>query len=269
MIRARVTRSSNGRNAIHPAVIVVHGFKGFLSWGFFPELHARLARSGIAAVAINLSGSGVGEDLESFTEDSAFESSTPSRDVEDVACVRALLDRGGLAGVDPARLGLLGHSRGGGTILLHAAERSDYRAIVTWAAVSRTLRYPRAVIERWKEQGVIEIPNLRTGKIHRLGSDWLEDAERNREALDILAACRKLQTPTLLVHGTADESVPFTEAQELAAALPSRTGRLFAIPGAGHTFGATHPFQGISAELERVLDSSVNFLSEKLSSSGP
>lgn len=269
MIRARITRPANGRGAFDPGVIVVHGFKGFLSWGFFPELHARLARSGIAAIAINLSGSGVGEDLESFTEDSAFESSTPSRDVEDVACVRAFLDRGGIARLDTARLALLGHSRGGGTVLLHAAERGDYRAVVTWAAVSRTLRFPRAVIERWKEQGVIEIPNLRTGKVHRLGIDWLEDAERNREALDILAACRKLQTPTLLIHGTDDESVPFIEAQELAAALPPCTCRLLAIPGTGHTFGASHPLQGISPELERVLDSSVNFLSERLSPVAP
>ena len=43
-----------------PSVLVVHGFKGFLRWGFFPELQRRIATRGMAAVAFNLSGSGYG-----------------------------------------------------------------------------------------------------------------------------------------------------------------------------------------------------------------
>ena len=138
VIRGRVTRA-HGLGAPLPAVIVVHGFKGFLRWGFFPELQRRIAESGMISVAVNLSGSGVGEDLENFTEDEAFFRTTASRDVEDLERVRAHLERPGgdeLAGIDTSRLALFGHSRGGGTVLLHAERAGDYRAVVTWASVS-------------------------------------------------------------------------------------------------------------------------------------
>ena len=51
-----------------PHVVLVHGFKGFYKWGFFPELAGRIAAAGMVAVRVNLSGCGVGPDLESFSE---------------------------------------------------------------------------------------------------------------------------------------------------------------------------------------------------------
>ena len=45
-----------------PAVLVVHGFKGFKDWGMFPPFSERLARAGFAAVTPSLSGSGVDGD---------------------------------------------------------------------------------------------------------------------------------------------------------------------------------------------------------------
>ena len=39
------------------AVVVVHGFKGFKDWGFFPYLCQRMAAAGHAVVSFNLSGS--------------------------------------------------------------------------------------------------------------------------------------------------------------------------------------------------------------------
>src|SRR5512143_489800 len=44
-----------------PAVLIVHGFKGFKDWGMFPPLADRVARAGFTAVSFNLSGSGVDE----------------------------------------------------------------------------------------------------------------------------------------------------------------------------------------------------------------
>ena len=51
---------------------MLHGFKGFTRWGFFPELSRRIAESGMVAVRFNMSGSGVGSDPESFSEPDAF-----------------------------------------------------------------------------------------------------------------------------------------------------------------------------------------------------
>src|SRR5262245_29396147 len=42
-----------------PAVVVCHGFKGFMEWGFFPYVASLLAERGFAAVRFNLSGAGM------------------------------------------------------------------------------------------------------------------------------------------------------------------------------------------------------------------
>ncbi len=116
VIRVRVEGPSGYREAGRalPHVLVVHGFKGFMHWGFFPELSRRVAQAELVAVSLNVSGSGIGEDLVSFTEDEAFAENTYSRELEDVARVCAWVRSGELAAVDPGRAGLFGHSRGGG-----------------------------------------------------------------------------------------------------------------------------------------------------------
>ena len=39
-----------------PTVVICHGFKGFMEWGFFPALATLLAERGFVAVRVNLSG---------------------------------------------------------------------------------------------------------------------------------------------------------------------------------------------------------------------
>ncbi len=52
-----------------PAVVICHGFKGFMDWGFFPYLAELLADRGFVAIRFNLSGSGMkpGDELVSFS----------------------------------------------------------------------------------------------------------------------------------------------------------------------------------------------------------
>jgi len=260
MIRVVTTRCEDASISL-PTVLVVHGFKGFLRWGFFPELQDRLARAGYLAVAVNLSGSGVGEDLETFDEDQAFFDSTPSRDVEDLERVLAAIHAGQIRGARADSLAIIGHSRGGGSALLHAERSGAYRAVVTWASVAETNRFDRPSIERWRRDGLLEVMNSRIGKKHRMGLGWLEDAEQNAAALDIIAACRRSRTPSLLIHGDADQAVPHMDMERLHAAFKPGLAQSLLIPGAGHTFGAVHPWQGSTPQLEQALQSTLAFLS--------
>ncbi len=252
------------RDAPLPAVIVVHGFKGFMDWGFFPELSRRIARHDMVAISFNMSGSGIGEDLESFTDEAAFEHNTPTRELEDLDAVRGFLGSGALPWVDASRLGIFGHSLGGGIALLHAAEHGDLRALVTWSAISRIDRHGAEMLDAWRRDGFLPIPNTRTGQTHRLGLGWLEDIEARREELDIVAACRRLRTSALLVQGTDDESVAPAEAETLLAAIPSGVARFLAVAGAGHTFGATHPLEAVPDALGSALDATIRHLDEHL-----
>jgi len=244
-------------------VLVMHGFKGFMHWGFFPELSRRIAEAGLVAVSLNVSGSGIGEALQNFTEEEAFAHNTYSKDLEDLELVRAHV-LSGLGCVARGRLGAFGHSRGGGMVLLHAARHGDYKALVTWAAIDEVDRFDAAAKAEWRERGYTLIHNARTGQDHRLDLDVLEDVEAYRSELDILAACSRIDAPTLVVHGTADPAVEFAAGERIAAAMPAAAARLMAIEGAAHTFGATHPQGAVGEELDGVLTATVAHFREHL-----
>lgn len=263
-ILGRLAYPSGAEDARAPLawVLVLHGFKGFMDWGFYPELTRRLVARGLAVVRFNFSGSGVGDDPQAFTEGEAFFANTPSRELDDAERVRAFLDGGAVPWIDPRRGTLLGHSLGGAVGLIHAARRGDYRAFVGWASCASFRRFPREVEALWRRQGFVEIPNLRTKEVHRLGLGWLDDIEQNPRALDVVAAARRLTAPALFLHGSADEAVPLAEGTELHAACTSGVARLEVLGGANHTFWAAHPLAEVSPSLERVLQASTDFLVE-------
>jgi len=242
-----------------PPVLIVHGFKGFKDWGFMPLLAERLAGAGFPACRFNLSGSGLGEDSERFSEPARFEHNTYSREQRDIAHVLDALAAGELPGLTaPApRLGLLGHSRGGGGAILAAARDARVAALVTWAAIARVDRYDAATVAAWRRQGFLRVENARTGDVFALSPDLLDDIAAHAAALDILAAAGRLRIPALVVHGEEDESVPIAEGAAIAAALGTR-GRFLRVAGTGHTFGATHPMPAaLPAALETALAATV------------
>jgi dienelactone hydrolase len=260
VVRGRVVRPKAAGDAALPWVGVLHGFKGFMDWGFFPLLAERLAQAGVAAVAFNTSGSGVGEDLESFSEPEAFRRGTLSRQLEDVEHVRALARSGELGPLDPARAGLFGHSRGGGVALVHAAEAGDYRALVTWAALDDFDRWDEPTKAAWRRAGVLGVLNARTGQELPLGLEVLEDFEAQRERFDVLAACRRLRAPVLALHGAADEAVDPACLGRIAAALPADSGsRTRLVAGQGHTLGAVHALEAAPPALEQALEETVEW----------
>jgi dienelactone hydrolase len=247
-----------GRAAPRPAVVVVHGFKGFKDWGMFPPLAERLARAGFTAVAYNASGSGV-DDTGAFVWPERFGRNTFSAELADLSAVVDALARGELDTAPATSLGLLGHSRGGGTAILQAARDPRVRALVTWAAISTVDRWTDpAELTHWREQGRLDVVNARTGEVLPLYTAVLEDVEGHRDReLNIAAAAAAVRVPWLLVHGGADTSVSPAEADRLAAAAQPGVVRPIRVERAGHTFGAVHPWNGMTDDLETVFRETV------------
>jgi uncharacterized protein len=245
-----------------PAVVICHGFKGFKDWGYFPFTAERLARAGFAAVSFNFSGSGVGESGDSFDEPERFRRATYSNGLRDLGIVVAELRRGGL-GVQPTSIGVLGHSMGGGIAVLQTAADPGIGVLVTWSATARFGRlWRKDQIPEWRRTGTIEIVNQRTGERLPLATDILEDMERNADRLNVLDAAAMIRAPWLVVHGTADESVPASDARDLADRAPQ--SQLLLIENAGHTFGIKHPWNGSTTQFDRVLEASVDWFSRHL-----
>jgi len=254
---------AGGRTSSRPAVLVLHGFKGFKDWGMFPPLAERLSLAGFTAVSPNLSGSGV-DDSGEFTFPELFGHNTFSAELQDAGTVVDALMSGRLGLPPPSVLGLIGHSRGGGVAVLMAAQDSRIRALVTWAAIASVERWPMDQRATWRAAGRSAVRNARTGQVLPLYTDVLDDIERNAAALDIEAAAGRITIPWLLIHGTNDESVGFSEAELLKGASSGKTTRLMPVEGGGHTFGAAHPWRGSTTELDTVFDSTLSWLAAHL-----
>ena len=244
------------------AIVVVHGFKGFKDWGFFPYACERLAGSGHAVVSFNLSRNGVGEDLENFTDLDRFGANTLSLELDEVLMMVDEVVAGDLLPRRPRHVGVLGHSRGGGQAILAAAEDPRIGALATWAAVSTFDRWSAETRAEWVADGRVWVLNSRTGQQMPLDVTLLEDFEANRDRLDVGAAAERLEAPWLIVHGRSDLTVPSDEGRTLARI--ARNGRVVLVDGAGHTFEAQHPFAGGTPQLDRALAETVRHFAKHL-----
>lgn len=236
-------------------VVVVHGFKGFKDWGFFPWLAEHLATHRLAVCRFNMSRCGIGENPETFERLDLFADDTYSTQIADL---RAVV-RHAQAVVPDRPTFLLGHSRGGGVALLAAAEVSNLCGVVTWSSISRVDRWDEPAVREWREKGHRDEMNTRTKQWMRMSPKILDDYDANRARLDVLAAARHLDVPLLVIHGARDESVPVAEAHAISDA--ARDSSLCVIRNASHTYNAIHPLVHVPFELTMASELSAHFVS--------
>ena len=252
---ARVPEDAKG------TVVICHGFKGFAHFSFFPYVAEKLAEAGYRAVTFDFSGSGVGEDRETFTNRDAFTHNTYLQELDDLdavigeAKVRDWMEDG---------YGLFGHSRGGGIAILQAARDTSVKALVTWAAISSTNRWLPEAVADWRQSGYIPITNARTGDVIPLSIEILHEVEEFGETkLNIAASASKIDMPWLIVHGGEDESVPVTEGERLSS-LGGMNAEFLRLDGVNHSFGGKHPLVEMTPTLESVTQSTVAFFAKHL-----
>jgi dienelactone hydrolase len=251
-----------------PVIVFLHGYKGFKDWGAFPLACEFMSRSGFAVARFNFSWNGTSPERPTeFCEPEQFGRNTFTRELEDLDLVIENLwwTISMQKQIDPQRLGLLGHSRGGGIALLKAAKDARIKAVATWAAVSdfeRRMNPPG--VEQWIENGVADVVNSRTGEVLPLYVDIRNDFYANKANLDIQAATKKIQIPQLIVQGTKDDAVPVSEAEALKIWNPF--AEFIELHGANHTFGGKHPWEekSLPADTLKAVQATVTFFRQNL-----
>lgn len=251
---------------IKPTVIFSHGFKGFKDWGGFPYLMIRLAEAGYAAVSFNFSHNGVTRETPmDFTRLDLFAENTHSKELDDIeSVINYVFQNAAPMNINPDKVSLMGHSRGGGITIIKASEDSRIKCFVTLASVSTFDRYTDEQKKKWRETGYIEIPNVRTNQMMKLNISLLDDIEQNHEQLNIKNAMNSVKIPALIIHGQEDLAVRVGEAQQLYESSDKNKTTLILLPSTGHTFGIEHPFTQTTKAFEEVINSSITFLGKNL-----
>ncbi len=160
----------------------------------------------------------------------------------------------------------MGHSRGGGIIVLKAAEDSRVKKIITLAGVSDYKeRFPvGAALEQWKRSGVMYVKNGRTGQEMPHYYQYYEDFIANKERLTISKAAKEVSCPFLIIQGTNDEAVKPFEAERLHQWCAH--SQLVWVEGANHVFGMKQPWENneLPNDMKLVITNCLAFLKQPL-----
>jgi pimeloyl-ACP methyl ester carboxylesterase len=250
-----------------PVIVFNHGFKGFKDWGPFNLVAEAFAEAGFVFVKMNFSHNGVTLDRpHEFADLEAFAQNNFCIELDDTGLLIDALFSGDTAiptaEMDLDKLFIVGHSRGGASAILKASEDPSIRAVVTWASVNNLETWhSKDELDYWKKRGRIHIHNSRTNQEMPLDYQLVENFMENRDRLQVPEAVKNMKIPMLCIHGTDDPTVPVEAVKEISGWNP-RAG-ISILPGAGHTFGGTHPFEGqeLPGDLKSVISQTEDFFS--------
>lgn len=210
----------------HPGLVILHGFTGdrMESAFLFVGLSRALEAAGIASLRFDFWGSG--------ESDGEFIDMTVATERADALAgldfFRAQPE------IDPRRTGLMGLSMGGLITACTLGSRSDVKAAALWSAAAQSPR-------RWEDRVDAN------GREHLARHGWVpfSGLQLSRKFLDDVAThdpygeIARYQGPVLVIHGTADLTVPLQEAEgyvQALAARPSGRSEHLYVDQAGHVF---------------------------------
>jgi dienelactone hydrolase len=248
-----------------PCIILVHGFKGFKDWGFWPLMGDYFANNGYFVLSFNFSHNGIGENLLEFSELDKFAENTFSLEISELSELIDAYRNNYFGKTDNKKIGVIGHSRGGAVSVLTSGINENITALAMWASVAKLDRYSERQKQKWRNEGVFKVLNSRTKQVMCLNISLLEDIDKNKEGLlNVEKAIANFQKPLLIAHGDQDLAVPVKEAKLLFSWSDKTKSELFLIPGTGHTFGMQHPDAGSNINFDALINKTLQFFNKNL-----
>ncbi|MEM9679593.1 MAG: alpha/beta hydrolase [Bacteroidota bacterium] len=249
-----------------PIVIFCHGYKGFKDWGAWNLMTKHISDAGYCVIKFNFShNGGTMEQPIDFPDLEAFGQNNYSLELEDLDDVIswAITRFKSNPTVNTDQVTLMGHSRGGGIVLIKAAEDPRISKVITLASVSdyKSRFVKGEALEQWKNEGVMHIVNGRTQQQMPHYYQFYEDFTTNEERLTIKRAVKQINIPLLIIHGSDDPTVTVDAAKALHEWQP-KSSILKIIDGADHVFNVKHPWDKheLSKEMLEVCHLVVRFL---------
>ena len=246
-------------------VIFCHGYKGFKDWGAWNVMAEAFANAGFFFVKFNFShNGGTSENPIDFPDLEAFGNNNYTKELDDLGSVIDWISTNTAfkSNLDLNNISLIGHSRGGGIVLLKAHEDNRIKKVITLAGVSDyKSRFPKnEAFDTWKKNGVYYVKNGRTHQEMPHFYQFYTDFVKNENRLHIQKATSEITIPQLIIHGDNDTSVSIKEAEKLHTW--NLNSELKIIEGANHVFNTSHPWKEkqLSDHLKKVTKICCDFL---------
>lgn len=245
-------------------VIFSHGFKGFKDWGPFNVVAKEFAKHNFVFIKLNFAFNGTTPSTpQDFTDLDAFGNNNFSKELDDLNTLLTFLEKEKSSdhNFDLENISLIGHSRGGGISILKGGTDKRIKKIVAWNSVNEFGKYLTGKqIEEWKQNGVIYLPNLRTGQQMPLYIQLYNDTQNKFDYLNIKTAIQRLNKSLLIIHGKEDETVDVNDAIEMQSW--NNNTELILIENANHTFNTDHPYQSenLTPEFSQAVQEAIAFL---------
>jgi len=252
-----------------PIVIFCHGYKGYKDWGAWNIMGKEFAKNNLFFVKFNFSHNGgtIKQPID-FPDLEAFGNNNFSIELDDLEAVLNFVTEQSnfKTEIDKNNIILIGHSRGGGIVMLKASHNSKITNVISWAGISDIeSRFPKGkALLQWKKDGVGYIENTRTKQQMPNTYQLYENFMANKEKLHIQSAVKKIKIPHLIVHGTNDEVVLPIEAENIHKW--NSNSMLFMLKDMNHALGNTQPWQEeyMPTDLEKVVLRSIKFIKNNI-----
>jgi pimeloyl-ACP methyl ester carboxylesterase len=246
-------------------IIFCHGYKGFKDWGAWNIMAETFANAGFFFIKFNFSHNGGTVDNPiDFPDLEAFGANNYTKELDDLETVIDWVSSNAdfKNEINLEAIYLIGHSRGGGIVLLKANEDNRIKKVITLAGVCDFEKRTATIgdLEQWKKDGVKYVVNGRTKQQMPHYYQFYEDFIKNKKRFHVKKAVENLKIPQLIIHGDADTSVLIEEAENLHKWNPKSEYQI--IEKASHVFNTSHPWKEKigSKELEITVKFCVDFL---------
>jgi uncharacterized protein len=249
-----------------PVLLFCHGYKGFKDWGAWNLMGEEFAKKGFLFIKFNFAfNGGTLEEPIDFPDLDAFGENTYTKELDDLEVLIDWISSEEFPHkniIDLSRFTLMGHSRGGGVVVVKAGEDERIRKLITLSAVSDFGdRFPKGEeLKAWKQKGIAYIENTRTKQMMPHLFDFYEDFKNNEERLTISKSAEKLEIPALIIHGTGDPTVSVDNAYDLHEWI--NDSELFLLKGSDHVFEVSHPWEKdeLPPAMEKIVTKATEFI---------
>ena len=255
-LRGTLTLPPRAAGARVPAIVTITGSgpqdrdaspQGLMTFRPFYQLADTLGRRGIAV--LRLDDRGAGSDIGPMTV-------TTADLADDVRAAVAWLRARGE--IDPARIGLVGHSEGGSIAPMVSAADTGVAAIVIMGG---TVSKGREIVAFQQRFVVDSVARLRGQRREAALAQYARNTDSVAAAMpwmkffleyDGAPTAARVRAPVLILHGEKDYQVPVAEAEKTAAAVRSGGNRDVTVrvfPATNHLFV---PDAGVGLSYEKL-----------------